>query len=200
MGFDDLPNVWRAQAPAAPPPPLHERIAAVRARASALERLVRLRDRTETVVALLMLPLFGWLAFRVPSPVSKVGAMLVAASCVVIPLRLRGARQATRDAGAPVLTALRAERQRLQAQLQLMRSAGWWYVAPLVVGVTCFLAGARTSLAARLAMIAVGFLVGLVLLIANRRAAERELAPVVARLDEALYELQHADAEVRDAR
>jgi hypothetical protein len=190
MSLDDLSRRWREHAPGPTAPAIGERIVAVRARATELERLVRLRDRTETVTALLMLPLFGWLAFRVPHPAAQAGAALIALGCVLVPMRLRAARARPMDPGTPVYAALREERTRLHAQLRLLRSVGWWYLAPLFVGVILFLAGARASLTVRLLLIAVTIVAGIALLALNRRTAQRELAPVIARLDDVLHELE----------
>jgi hypothetical protein len=134
MSLDQLRETWLREAHSPPGRKPAEELAAVTERAAELDRAVRRRDRIETVVALALLPIFGWVAWATPHPVSAVGAATVALACVVIPVRLRMARRRRPDPGLPLEQSLRAELDRIRAQERLLGSVAWWYLAPLGAG------------------------------------------------------------------
>lgn len=193
MDFEQLGEVWRrlpgpegARAPA-------EELEAVRARAAELDRGVRHRDYIETAVALVMLPVFVWLAVTEAHLVSAIGAAIVAGACVLVPIRLYWARHHPRDSGLPVAAALRVELRRVRAQERLLGSTFWWYFAPIGAGVILFVVGAPVSSEPGPAytativfkvvyviavIVAYGFLLRL-----NRRAARERFAPVARQLE-----------------
>lgn len=183
MNFDQLGEVWRREAGGAPPRSPAEELAAVRGRAAELARVVRRRDRLETGVSLAMLPFFAWKAATAQHPLSALGAAIIAAACVLIPIRLRLARGRAADPGLPVALALRAELARVRAQERLLGSVAWWYVGPLGLGLLLSTAGSSAPPLSRAAYAAgVVALSGWVLHL-NRRAARDELRPVAEEME-----------------
>ena len=91
---------------------------------------------------MLISPVFVFLLAH-SSWVTRGGALLVLAGCVVTLLRLRRARssQPAASAALPLAVVLRAERERVEAQIRLLRSVLWWYIAPLMAGVVLVMAG-----------------------------------------------------------
>lgn len=190
--FEDFAR-HRADTNAAPAD-VSETIIAVRRRAGALARAARTRDLIETTLAFLMLPLFVWLAFRIPYPVSKAGAVLVAAGCVVVPVRLRQARGYPVDPSLPVSVALEAARAHLQAQARLLRSVLWWYLVPLLGGVMLLFLGAPIGPLGHAASVVVVVGSAAVLHRANAGAARRHLDPLIVRLTELSNEFAAPDS------
>lgn len=189
MRFEDLIDPGAAPRPPLGPADAAAAVAAVRERATAVDHAAKARDLLETGVAALMLPLFAWLALQVPHPLSKVGATMIAAGCVLVPLRLRLARGHPVDAALPVLVALAAERARLESQAALLNSIGWWYLGPLLGGALLFLLGAPLHpIADASAVIVIGFC-GVVLYRANIAAVRRELDPLIARINDLMRDL-----------
>lgn len=183
MEIDDL--IGAPSAGSRPEPTVADHadvVARVRERSATLDRAARARDLVESAVALLMLPTFTWLAVQVPSPVSKAGAALIAAACVLIPVRFRAARGRPIDPALPVVVALAAERARLEAQAALLRSIAWWYLGPLLCGVALFLLGAPLSPMADVVGALVIVSVGVVLHRANVAAVHRDVDPQVAHI------------------
>ena len=115
MEFEQLGESWKQWHGTTPVAPA-EALQQVQQRAGQLRRVVRRRDRVEIGIALLMLPLFGWLAFVGRTEVSQIGAAIIAIACLVIPIRLRAARRAEPDAGQPLLSRLREELAQVEAQ------------------------------------------------------------------------------------
>jgi hypothetical protein len=176
--FDDLAGAWqRRGAGEAPPAEPSRQLVAVREKARALEIAVRRRDRVETLVAILLLPIFGTFAVVASDLLARVGAAIVAAACVAIPLILRRARRRAPDLGLPVATFLRLELEFVVRQRRLLLTVPLWYLAPLGIGVILFFAGGSPSpwLTAAYAAVVVIFFGALWRL--NRRAVTTQLEP-----------------------
>ena len=183
MTFDDLGAAWRRQGGgAASGSQLARELAAVKTRARELEVVVRRRDRIETAVSLLLLPIFGFFALRDGSLLVRAGSAIVALSCIAIPLVLRSARRRGGDLGQPVASFLQVELELVLRQRRLLLSVPFWYLGPLGVGVILFFAGASPSLwiTAAYAAVVVVFFVALYRL--NRRAVASELDPRASEL------------------
>jgi Flp pilus assembly protein TadB len=138
MDWNELRSDWQARRDDAP--------VGLELRPDAREQLwrrVRFRDGVETLVALLMLPVFGFAAVRLAQAGWWPAALFAAGLCVAIlyiPIRLWRARQRipVPDPGAPVLEFLRAEREALAVQADMLRSVARWYSGPICVGVIGF--------------------------------------------------------------
>ncbi|HEU4560834.1 MAG TPA: hypothetical protein VFS20_23485 [Longimicrobium sp.] len=189
MNFDQLAEVWRSDDAGTTVRSPADEVAAVRARAAGLARDVRRRDRLETGAALVVFPFFAWIAARAPSPVSAVGAVIVMAACVLIPLRLRRARHGDVDPALPLAWALRAELARVRAQERLLGSVAWWYLAPLGIGVILVRVGAPGPQLHKAAYVVSVVALGAGLLFLNLRAVRREVRPLAAELERWLADL-----------
>lgn len=126
---------WRSEPAGA------EDLTDVLARARDMDRAIRLRDRIETGVAVLVAPFFGYVAFAAPPILSRIGAALIVAACVLIPLRLRAARRQPPDHGRPTREAVALELDRLRAQERLLSTSLWWYFGPLGLGAILVMTG-----------------------------------------------------------
>jgi hypothetical protein len=192
MSLDHLRESWRREALSPPGRKPAEELAAVTERAADLDRAVRRRDRIETAVALALVPIFGWVAWATPHPVSAVGAAIVALASVVIPVRLRLARRRQPVPGLPLAQSLRAELDRIRAQERLLGSVAWWYLAPLGAGVILFMAGAPVAPLFKVGYAAVVVLFFGRLLWLNLEAVRRDLRPVARELESWLADLDEA--------
>jgi Na+/phosphate symporter len=171
-----------------------EMLALVRSRARRFDRQIRRRDWIElgagAVGAVAIAPAIVYGAL-----VTRLGALVVLVGLVVIAVRLRRARAVgrpagTTDAALPVASALRAERQRVDAQIALLESVLGWYVAPLVIG--CFLIVAGNQGASWFTL---GYTIFLALLAwgivaLNARVVRRTLRPMRDRLSAQMAELE----------
>ena len=189
MSLDQLRETWRREALSPPGRKPADELAAVTERAAELDRAVRRRDRIETAVALALLPIFAWVAWATPHPVSAVGAVIVALACVAIPVRLRLARRRRPDPGLPLAQSLRAELGRIRAQERLLGSVAWWYLAPLGAGVILFVGGAPVAPLFKVGYAAVVVAFFGWLLHLNLRAVRSDLQPVARELESWLAEL-----------
>jgi hypothetical protein len=176
--FEDLGRTWQQREAGAPLPTEPDRqLAAVRESARALERTVRRRDLLETLVALLLLPVFAYFAVRSGNPISRLGAAIIAVSCVAIPLILRRARRRAPDLGLPVGDFLRLELAFVARQRRLLLTVPLWYLTPLGLGAVLFFAGASPSHWLTAAYAAGVVIFSAVVWWLNRRAVTVELEP-----------------------
>lgn len=190
MDFDQLGEHWRRQDAAEEGRDPVTEIRSIRERARELDRAVRRRDRLETGVAIVMLPLFVWVALTSPYPVSAAGAWILVAACILTPLRLRAARKARPLAGSPLAEGLRAELTWLRGQERLLGTVAWWYVGPIALGAVLLVgggAGSSVSKAIYTAIVAAGsaWIVRL-----NRKAVRNDVAPVTRTLEGWLADLE----------
>lgn len=168
-----------------------EVLALVLRRSSQLGRLIRRRDLRETIAAgvglLLLTPVLVWGPW-----LARAGVLVVAAGCALIVVRLGRARGLPEPRPEwPLAQALRAERARVGAQIRLLETVLWWYIAPLAVGSVLIAFGvsgaSRFTLGYALftAVLAAG-IYGL-----NRRAIRTALRPRQAELDGLLARLEN---------
>ncbi len=189
MNLDEMSQAWRDDPATAPPSP--EVVAGVRARAEELDRTLRRRDRRETVVAVAVSLLF-LAAFPVSGLVTRVGILVTVAAAIFIVFVLRRARrgEGTPDPDAPLLVVLHRERERVGAQIRLLRSVVWWYILPIGVGVMLIFGGGvgwgPLTMGYGAAVVVLGWVVHAL----NQKAVRTELVPRHEELDSLLRELE----------
>ncbi len=167
-------------------------LAMVQDRSEEMDRQIRRRDRRETiaaaVVALLVLP-----ALVGPSWLSRVGAAIMIVGCVVTVLRLARARRGRDEAervAVPVARMLRARLERVDAQVRLLRSVVWWYIAPFAVGPVLIVAGSEGLRWPTFVYGTVVAVLAVVIYVLNQRAVRQDLLPEREELARMLREVE----------
>jgi hypothetical protein len=168
-------------------------LAIVQSDARRLDRIIRFRDWRElvagVVVAVLILPA----AIRGPW-LTRLGACVILAGLLLIAYRLWHARRvgSAADPTLPVAEALRTELRRVDAQIALLGSVAWWYVAPLIGGAILMVAGRSASRAPWFLMVyaAAAVLMGWGIIALNSRAVRRVLEPKRRELIDLLAQLE----------
>ena len=186
MNLDQVVTTWRGQhAPGATP-----HAADVIGRSVQVALDITRRDRRETITALFLFPVFLYFAYRAPASLAKAGAVLVALSCIWVPLWLRKSRSSPPDLARPVVETLRRELERTRTQIRLLRSVGWWYLAPTILGSVLFVAGGSAETVYKALYAVVAAAVAVFLYRANRRIATHDLEPHAAELEQLLAEFE----------
>ena len=171
-------------------------LALVQSESRRLDKRIRRRDARELIASAIGAIVIAPAMFGGPVIV-RVGAAIIIVGLAFITLRLTRARKAgrlTTDFSATVAESLRAELRRVDAQIALLESVLWWYVAPIAVGAFMMVAGSRGA-----SLFTVGYGVGLALLAwgivaLNRRAARRTLHPRKAELNTLLAQIDDSSA------
>jgi hypothetical protein len=179
MHFDELKAHWsQGQSPSEPADTV---IARVRARSLELHRAIRKRDRIEILTAAVLLPAFLWLAYVTRFPESRIGALIVALSCVLVPLRLRSAQRPAPDYTVTLQDMVRRELESALAQKRLLSSVAWWYAGPIWLGVTLFMIGPLSLWPA--VAVTIGTTLFMALIVAmNRSAVRTQIEPRISEL------------------
>jgi hypothetical protein len=152
MNDDPVCSLWQST-PAGAERDAKQMLELIRKKARAFERTIFWRDAREIGAALLMVPLFVYVAIQArPAPLMSAGLMFTALCCLFIAGRLWRSRRvnprpAPEDSVAAYGSALMAGYDR---QIALLRSAKYWYVLPLYVSSLTILAGVVAQIAAPL--------------------------------------------------
>ncbi|WP_181304004.1 hypothetical protein [Rufibacter sp. XAAS-G3-1] len=163
----------------------------VGAEANALDQKIRQRDRLETRVALFMIPLFGLVAWRMPFPLTKLGAALVIPWCLLIIYQLRRARRhRVQNFSAPLQEYLLQYRHYLQHQVQLLKGVLYWYLLPFSVCLGLYFAGFPSSTGRLLTHLAIIMAINAFIYFHNRHAVKKELQPLLDKIDRTIATLE----------
>ncbi len=120
-----------------------EILALVRSKSRKLQWQIRMRDWRETIASLIVI------AFLAPAAIhgnllSRTGVGVVVGGLIFIGVKLHRARSGrTPGMDAPVAVVLRADRERIDAQIMLLESVLSWYIAPIMIGSILIVASVR---------------------------------------------------------
>ena len=142
---DDLLNdLWRSEAASSSSSSSQkekegeEMLTMVIERTRRFDRQILLRNVREVAAAFIVTGIFAWFAWRVPSGLEKIGDVIVALSGVWITyyvLRF-GAGPKALDPGVSLNAYSQLLRENYDRQVRLVRSAKYWYLLPMYVGLT----------------------------------------------------------------
>ncbi|MEZ6012629.1 MAG: hypothetical protein R3C08_12250 [Hyphomonas sp.] len=187
---DPFQSLWTQQTAE----PFTMSMSEIHARASRFRSTIRTRNLTEYAAAALVLGVFGWMAWLIPQPVVKAGAILImlGTAYVVHALHRRGGTGKTLPDGMHPLADY--HRGELVKQRDALASIWRWYLLPFVPGMLVFVGGVSFApetglpLVARLIQFgtATGFAIAVFASVywLNMRGA-KQLDAEIAALDEA---------------
>jgi hypothetical protein len=180
MELDRFKTAWQRQPlEGAAARPLEDIMRDVHRRAARFNRQIRQRDLLETLAGLIVIGAFGYFAWLAPQAGAKLGAAIVVVGCVVVITRLYLARTRHRSSpDAPAREFCATELKRLDEQIRLLSTVGWWYIAPLLGGAAIFVLGADGPAGARIATLTLLVAIGAFIYWVNRRAVRRHLRPM----------------------
>lgn len=151
----------------------------VKEQAHAFDKKIWRRDLLESIAAVFVFLFFGWIAWHDPSWLVRSGALIVMGGSALIFWRLRRARtrHAAPSADQPVAAMLRTERTKIDAQIHLLESVLWWYIAPLAIGLLLVTVGDSGWTTFTFVYGAIILLGGAGIYAMNQRAVRRSLRP-----------------------
>jgi len=159
-----------------------EILALVETRSQRFQRQIRFRDWRELIAGSVAAVMIAPAVLRGPL-VARAGALIILAGVGLVAFRLFAARRLTPPGGVdpalPVVNALHVELDRVEAQISLLTSVAWWYVAPLLGGSVLLTAGSRgfAGWPYTLGYTAFAALLGWGIIALNHRAVRRTLQP-----------------------
>jgi hypothetical protein len=144
MNLDELGEEWRATNEVAATKDQRDQLIATTCRR--VERFwgrIFRRDMIETIAAVFVIIIFGPIMTRPDRVIASIGAGILVFWALFIIWKLHRARTVQQPAplDAPVREFCRIELDRLDRQIQLLRSVLWWYIAPCIIGVNIVFIG-----------------------------------------------------------
>jgi len=194
MNWNDLCENWTKQT-FAENQTMAQSIADIKAKAKTLHRRIVFRDRLETVVALLMAPVFAYGSYKLGSDglmVASAAALMLAIWSLYVPWKLHKARRLipSAEADLSLLEYLHVECAALQAQYALLSGILRWYLGPPAFGVLVLYTGIK-GFGVQSARFALAVLVVYsVIYLLNRVAADKRLAPMITRIKNQIHQLE----------
>lgn len=176
MELDRFKSAWQQQ-DSGPESRLRDRMAGT-------DRAILTRDRIEMAAVAMLIPLLALIFWKVNVPLVRIGVVWSVCAMIHAVARLWLTRRRTPplDPSLPVLEFCDREIRRVQDQIKLLQTAGVWYVFPLLLGPFLIYAGA-SGWSERTAWYSAALIVfGVIVTIANRRAAKTQLEPLATRL------------------
>jgi hypothetical protein len=151
----------------------------VKEQSEAFDKKIWRRDLLESIAAVAVFLFFGWLAWHDPSQLVRAGSLIIMGGSTLIFWRLRRVRTRFADvsAGQPVKQMLQQERAKVDAQIRLLESVLWWYIAPLLVGLLLVTVGDSGWSTFTFVYGAVVLLGATGIYVLNQRAVRRSLRP-----------------------
>jgi hypothetical protein len=156
-----------------------------------LKKSIRHRDWREIGVAIMMIPLFGFTAYKIPFMLSKVGAIIIVGWCMLLIVRLVMAKK--NKVIMPTesyINYLLKSRAYLQAQKELLDTVLYWYILPSVTGVLLFFMGFGLSTAQRIIFSGVTLGLGIFTYLLNKHAVRKGILPRLHRIDDIIKNLK----------
>lgn len=196
MNFDDIGRIWREEGTDDFVRRRIDKLSTVRDKATELDARVRRRDLRETLAAILVIPLCIFWAVRASTPISAIGAVILAITVAIAPFRLRMARRPVGDPTLPAGRAVAVEVARLREQEKLLGSVLVWHLGPAAVGFALFIGGSALVSPLHKALFLLVDLMGLgLILLLNRRAVHQKIRPLREELESWLSGFEDSSIE-----
>jgi hypothetical protein len=177
MTLDDAVSCWQSQKPADSPRSDSDILALVRRRSQLFDANIRKRDWRE-IGAMIFVIVVVAPALFLPSWTARAGALIILCGCGLIYWKLRSARRNHPVSVAmPLVEVLQAERAKIDAQITLLESVLWWYIAPPVIGAVLIVVGTAGATWFTLGYVVFAVAVALAIYAANRRTVRHHLQP-----------------------
>jgi hypothetical protein len=193
MNDHELKELWQRQSLRDPAISPAQTMSAMQNKTTQLRRALVSRDSLELVACAVVIIIFGVFYFTTsPSPISRLGDLIVIGSSIFIAWKLVHARRSNPPAppGATVVESLRAELNSVRAQSRLLGNVLWWYLLPLGTGILVRTWGSFTGALGELVFNLI-YTLGVIALYAyihrlNQRARATQLLPVERQLESLL--------------
>jgi len=191
MDWNQIRRQWQNTSDAVAPVSDSEMLADVRQRESKVRNLVKRRDRLETIIAVLLVPVFGYAAWRAGARADWLAtffSLWLTAWVIYVPWhfwRVRR-RMAQPRPELTLIVYLTQQRDAMLAQARMLEQVWIWYLAPCAIGVIGLNLAAAGATAGTLiyATIVLAFCAFLGRL--NRRAARTHFRDLAAQIDQQL--------------
>jgi Flp pilus assembly protein TadB len=177
MTLDDAVSCWQSQGQSEPVMSDDAILALVRRKSELFDAKIRKRDLREIAAMIVVIVLIAPAILR-PSWLTRVGVLIIICGCGIIYWKLRRARRGTPvSAAMPLVELLHAERAKRDAQISLLSTVLWWYIAPIAMGAIMIVVGGSGATWFTLGYAIFVVAISLAIYVLNRRMVSRYLRP-----------------------
>ena len=153
-------------------------------------KAVKRNAYTEIVVSIMLIPVFSYLAIEIPFMLSKIGAIIITLSMILIIYKMLQSQQKENEKfDLPIQSFLLNRKQLLLNQIKLIDNVLYWYILPPGIGVLLFVIGASASLFSLIISLVLSVLVYVFIYIINKRAVKKRFKPLLEELENCINEL-----------
>jgi len=157
---------------------------------SKFKKSIKYRDWREISIAIILMPLFGFAAFKIPFILSKVGAIIIVGWCIFLIVRLLKAKKNIFIAPTEsYMNYLKKSREYLMAQKGLLDTVLYWYILPSVTGVLLFFLGFDLSFLKRIFFVTITLGLGVFTYLINKYAVKKGILPRLRKIDDIIKDL-----------
>ena len=185
MTFDDLQQQWQDSNESAARPAVDpDTLLRTCRRTEKFKLKIFRRDLFEIIAAISVIVMFGKDVFTFSSWMAKTGAFICVCGAIFIIYKIQHARKVQGESRLDhsVREYCRMEIERVENQIELVRTVASWYLAPLFVGVNLVFAGLSDSLIATSVYFISVLLLYWGLYALNQRAATKQFVPLYEEL------------------
>ena len=108
-----------------------------------LEKAIRKRDTVDLITSIVSIPLFGYMAYTVPFPITKIGIILAMIGFVWIIIKRRN-HQKLKSPISPDMSfrdQLKSQKSRLRNEVRLLDTVLYWFLIPGFIPYTISILG-----------------------------------------------------------
>lgn len=186
MTEEELKNIWQNNKQPYPIKDNQIILESSKAAFEDLERKIKLRDNRETIVAIILIPVFIAVAIRTEPLLSKIGAFLVVLSCLWIIYKLRTVKKYKQiDFTLPLIESLYHQRKYLNEEKKMLDNVLYWYIIPTAVPLQLYFVGLEQYGMAIAYLPLLGFIYYL-----NKYAVKKKFTPLLTKIDLEIQSLQ----------
>ena len=154
------------------------------------DKKVFYRDLREIIIAIIMLPIFVFIAYAIPMILSKVGAIILSLWCIYVIYYLRkNNKQNPNLDQLPNKEYLTEKRAFLLNQYNLVNGALYWYITPFCIGTLFFINGVDLPLGKSILFNGIIIAMSAVIYFMNKKAARVNIQPKIDEVDHLISEL-----------
>ena len=184
MTFDDLQQQWQDSNESAARPSVDpDTLLRTCRRTEKFKSKIFRRDLLEIVAGIFVIVWFGGMTIRLASWVSKMGSLICVCGAIFIIYKLQRGRKVQGESrfDVSVREYCRMEIERIENQIELLRTIASWYIAPCIIGANLVFAGSSSSWLATSLYFVCTLLLSWFIYALNQRACQQGICPVVRR-------------------
>lgn len=168
-----------------------------------LHRSIKVRDLSEMIAAIIVIPIFAFYIYYIPFTLSKVASGLIIFWVVFVVVHLRKAKKHKPSSFNEVyIKYLHETRDYLNVQKDLLDSVFSWYILPFLVLIFLFLLGFIGVPGKLMTLIFTGlgaFLMGIGIYTLNKRAVKKQLVPRLEKVNELIKIMEESNISLTES-